>query len=128
MTPTIAIHTIAAMLAVPLGLMIFGSRKGTPTHRALGRAWVALMLVTALTALFIREINDGAFSVIHLLIPFTLAFLVRAIYCIRKFRLTRNPYYQKAHMRSMIGVYIGLVSAGVFAFWPGRLLARLLFG
>ena len=33
-----------------------------------------------------------------------------------------------AHRRVMTGVYIGLVSAGLFVFLPGRLLGSWLFG
>ncbi|MCG8621366.1 MAG: DUF2306 domain-containing protein [Proteobacteria bacterium] len=128
MTPTIAVHTIAALIAVPLGVVILTQKKGTPTHKALGRMWVVLLTITALTGIFIREINDGGFSLIHLLIPITLLGMARAFWCIHRFRQTRNPYYMRRHFIAMAYVYAGLLGAGAFAFWPGRLLSQLLFG
>ena len=35
-------------------------RKGTPGHRLLGRAWVALMVAVALSSFWIFEIQRGA--------------------------------------------------------------------
>ena len=128
MTPTIAIHTIAALAAVPLGVLILTQQKGTPAHKGMGRVWVVLLTITALTGIFIREINDGAFSLIHLLIPITLLGMARAIWCIHKFRTTGNPHYMRRHYISMGFVYAGLIGAGVFAFWPGRLLHSMLVG
>ena len=123
------IHAFMALLAIPVGWYIFLTTKGTPRHRLMGRIWVLLLSSVAITALFITTINPGHYSVIHLLIPYTLGSLVYSIWNIRKFKQTKIPKYKRAHIYSMIGVYIGaLVIAGVFTLMPGRFFYSILFG
>ncbi len=47
-----------ALLAVPLGLYIFVTRKGTKQHRMLGRIWVTFLVVVSLTALREKTIKN----------------------------------------------------------------------
>ena len=79
LTPIIAIHMTAALGAIALGPVALWARKGATQrpklHRAFGYAWVTLMLVTAISALFIRGgrlPNIAGYSPIHLLVPVTL--------------------------------------------------------
>ena len=75
----IAAHLDAALLALVLGAVVLMRRKGTASHRRLGQAWVALMIVVALSSFWILEIRNGAgFSVIHLLSAWTLLALALA--------------------------------------------------
>ena len=123
------IHAFLALLAIPVGWYIFLTTKGTPRHRLMGRIWVLLLSSVAITALSITTINPGHYSVIHLLIPYTLGSLAYSIWNIRKFKQTKIPKYKRAHINSMIGVYIGaLVIAGVFTLMPGRFFYSILFG
>ena len=125
----IYIHAFLALLAIPVGWYIFLTPKGTPRHRLVGRIWVFLLSIVAITALSITAINPGHYSFIHLLIPFTLGSIVYSIWSIRKFKQTRIPKYKRAYIYSMIGVYIGaLVIAGVFTLMPGRFFYSILFG
>jgi uncharacterized membrane protein len=101
----IYIHAFLALLAIPVGWYIFLTTKGTPRHRLMGRIWVLLLSSVAITALSITTINPGHYSVIHLLIPYTLGSLVYSLWNIRKFKQTKIPKYKRAHMNSMIGVY-----------------------
>ncbi|MGB0446085.1 MAG: DUF2306 domain-containing protein [Pseudomonadales bacterium] len=122
-------HAFMALLAIPVGWYIFLTPKGTPRHRLVGRIWVLLLSIVAITALSITTINPGHYSVIHLLIPYTLGSLVYSIWNIRKFKQTKITKYKRAHMNSMIGVYIGaLLIAGVFTLMPGRFFHSVLFG
>lgn len=126
---TIYIHAAFALLAVPLGLYIFSTRKGTPQHRALGRVWVAFLVIVAFTGIFIQEINPGQYSLIHLLIPATIGSLGYSVWSIRKFKATRQKRYKSAHMYSMIGTYVGaLLLAGALTLLPGRFFHQILFG
>ena len=68
----IYIHAVIALLAVPLGLFIFFKKKGTTQHKINGRIWVTLLVLVCFTAVFIKVINPGQYSLIHLLIPWTL--------------------------------------------------------
>ena len=122
-------HAVFALLAVPLGLCILITKKGTKQHRILGRTWASVLIVVSLTAIFIQSINPGQYSLIHLLIPWTLSSLIYSIWNIKQFKKTKIERYKKAHMYSMIGVYVGaLLFAGVFTLMPGRFFHELLFG
>ena len=122
-------HATLALLAVPLGLYILLTQKGTKQHRILGRIWVTFLIIVSLTAIFIQAINPGQYSLIHLLIPWTIGSLIYSIWNIKKFKNTKIERYKFAHMYSMIGVYVGaLLIAGAFTLMPGRLFHHILFG
>ena len=122
-------HATLALLAVPLGLYIFLTKKGTKQHKMLGRIWVTFLIILSLTAIFIQTINPGQYSWIHLLIPFTLVSLIYSIWNIKKYKKTKIERYKYSHMYSMIGVYVGaLLIAGAFTLMPGRFFHEILFG
>ena len=124
----IYIHAFFALMAVPLGLYIFLTKKGTAKHKCFGRIWVAWLLIISVTAVFIQEITPGEYSFIHLLIPLTIGSLIYSIWSIRKFKKTALQKYKYSHMSSMIGVYVGaLILAGAFTLMPGRLFYEILF-
>jgi len=124
----IYIHAFFALIAVPVGLYILLTKKGTQKHKLTGRIWTLFLLIVSFTALFIQAINPGEYSLIHLLIPWTIGSLIYSIWSIRKFQKTKLQKYKKAHMCSMIGVYVGaLLVAGVFTLMPGRLFYEILF-
>ena len=124
----IYIHAFFALIAVPVGLYILLTKKGTQKHKSTGRIWTLFLLIVSFTALFIQAINPGKYSLIHLLIPWTIGSLIYSIWSIRKFQKTKLQKYKKAHMYSMIGVYVGaLLVAGVFTLMPGRLFYEILF-
>jgi uncharacterized membrane protein len=118
MTPLIITHAALAGAAVLLGAVMLARRKGTVSHKWLGRAWVALMAAVALSSFWIFEIRRGAGpSLIHLLSVWTLVSLALAVYFIRRGNV-------RAHRGFMIGTLVGLVVAGAFALAPGRALYR----
>jgi len=118
-TPAILIHLGAALAALALGIAVFLRGKGTFSHRVLGRAWAALMVVTAVSTYWIRV--NGSFSWIHLLSILTLVLLARGIY----YAVTRNL---GAHQKTMKGLFYGaLIVAGAFSFLPQRLLGHMLW-
>jgi uncharacterized membrane protein len=123
MTPIIAVHLTAALMALPLGIVQLARRKGTQGHRALGTLWIAAMLVAAVSSFGIQSLSHGhGFSLIHLLSVWTLIALAVAVIAIRRGNV-------KLHRGFMIGSYLGLVGAGVGAVAvPGRILYRYLFG
>ena len=125
----IYVHAALALLAIPLGLYIFITKKGTKNHKMLGRTWVTVLMIVSLTAIFIQTINPGQYSLIHLLIPYTIGSLIYSIWNIRKFKKTKIESYKIKHMHSMIGVYIGaLLIAGAFTLMPGRFFHEIIFG
>lgn len=103
--------------------MVLFRRKGTPIHKALGRLWVVLMLVTATSAIFINEIRlIGPFSPIHLFVVFTYAGIAQGVWHIRRGEVAR-------HRADMVGLYFGALGlAGAFTLLPGRRMNEVLFG
>ena len=116
-------HAIAAMLAVILGAIQFMREKGTSGHKALGWAWMLLMLYVSVSSFFISEIQLwGAFSPIHLLSIWTLFSLVMAVYHARQGNIRQHKIW-------MVLLYIlALLVTGVFTLWPGRVMHGVLFG
>ena len=89
-------------------------------HRRLGAIYLALMTVTAVAAFFIRSINSGGVSPIHLFIPLTFFGVFGALWHIRHGNI-------RGHRNAMLGLYIGgLLIAGGLTLLPGRLLHHVL--
>jgi len=124
-----AIHLSAALLATAIGPVALWARRGGAQHprlhRATGYAWVTLMVLTSLSALFIRNSPLAllaGFSLIHLLIPLTLGMLFLAF----RFLFQGNI---AGHRKTMRNLYIGAcLGAGFFTLSPGRHLGQLVWG
>ncbi|HSW18320.1 MAG TPA: DUF2306 domain-containing protein [Ramlibacter sp.] len=129
LTPVIAVHMTAALAAIALGpVALWARRQGAARprlHRAFGYAWVTLMIVAALSAMFIRNFhapNLLGYTPIHLLVP-----VVFGILTLSFMKLARGNV--KGHRRMMQGLYVGAcVVAGAFTLLPGRYLGNLIFG
>jgi uncharacterized membrane protein len=118
----IQLHAISALSALVIGVVQFTAPKGNIPHRSLGYIWVTLMAMTAITAIFIREINDGGFSWIHIFVPITL-------YGIVEFSIRARRGLTAKHRSTALGMFFAaLVIPGIFAFIPGRLMHTTLFG
>lgn len=116
----IQLHVATVVPAFMLGTwQIFASRKGSPLHRAIGWTYLALMVLTAITVIFVRAVVGptwNGFGLIHLFVPLTFWGVYNAIAGVR----TRNI---GRHRRAMIGLYIGaLLIAGGLTFLPGRIM------
>ncbi len=128
LTPLIAIHLSAALSAVALGPVALWARKGRfphpRLHRAFGYAWVTMMLVTATTAIFIRDTglpNIAGYTPIHLLVPVVFVSLFGAFRALAKGDIRR-------HRMAMQALYVGAcIVAGVFTLLPARYLGHLVW-
>ena len=129
MVSIISLHAFLAVLSVPLAIGILVAEKGTRQHKHFGTIWVSLIVIVAFSAIFIQELNDGTYSAIHLLIPWTLAILFLSIWSIRQYQQSQVEFFRRVHMYTMIIVFVGsVVIAGAFTLTPGRLIHQLLFG
>jgi uncharacterized membrane protein len=119
----IQIHAFAAMTAFVLGLVQLYRTKGTPSHRATGYVWVAMMIAVAASGFWIHEIRLwGPWSPIHFLSIFTLFMLPLGVLRARAHNVT-------AHKWTMVSIFAGaLVIAGIFTFVPGRIMFKVVFG
>jgi uncharacterized membrane protein len=118
-------HLATILPAFVIGTYMMASRKGSPLHRALGKTYMILMLVTAVISLFMGAVVGprlfNHFGFIHLF-----SFLV--LYSVPSAYFAARSHNVKKHRNSMIGLYVGgLLIAGAFTFTPGRLLYTWLF-
>ena len=60
LTLPILLHLAAVLPALAIGATVLARRKGTATHRLLGRIWVGLMITAALSSFWIFELRQGA--------------------------------------------------------------------
>lgn len=120
--PLVQAHTLAATLAIVLGSAQFILSKGGRRHRWLGRAWVLLLALAALTSLGIHGIRAfGSLSWIHGLSVLTLIVLFAGVRHARAGRI-------EAHRWTMVGLFVGaLLITGLFTLVPGRLMHAVLF-
>lgn len=118
----VLIHLGAAVSVVALTVFQLTAAKGVWLHRVLGYVWLGLMSTVAISSIFIRELNHGHFSFIHLFTLLTLITVPQIVYFARTHRVD-------SHKRAVYGLVIGgLVIAGAFTFMPGRLMWNLFFG
>ena len=122
-TNPIPLHAIMAMIAIILGGIQLSMKKGGTIHKLLGRIWVGLMLIVAITSFFIHEIKLwGAYSPIHLLSLWTIFILGVGVYYARVGNIKR-------HKQVMIATYFfALILTGFFTLYPGRIMHQILIG
>lgn len=134
LTPLIAVHMTAAIAAVVLGPVALWARRGHATrqthsqrprlHRAIGYAWVTLMVVTAISAIFIRDFklpNIAGYTPIHLLVPIVFGSLFLAFRALLRGNVT-------THRRVMVWLYVSAcIVAGGFTLLPSRYLGGLIW-
>lgn len=117
----VQIHIVTAIAALVFGIAMFVRTKGTRSHKMIGKLFLALMLVTATSALFIRYLNDGSFSWIHIFVPVTFIAAFETVFYIRKGNL-------KGHKRAVKGLFFGaLLIPGALSFLPGRTMWMMFF-
>jgi len=117
----VIIHVATVLPAIPLGGYVLLAAKGTPRHRLLGKIWLALMLITATSAIFIQA--SGGFSFIHIFVPVTFHAAWKTIATARRGDI-------QAHKRHLVFTYLtALMIPGIVAFaLPGRLMNVMLLG
>lgn len=135
LTPLIAVHMTAALAAIAIGPIALWARRGHASrdlhsqrprlHRAAGYAWVTLMMVTALSAVFIRDFrlpNIAGYTLIHLLVPTVLITLFVSFRALLRGNLAR-------HRQAMVSLYVSAcLVAGAFTLLPNRFLGQLVWG
>jgi uncharacterized membrane protein len=120
------LHLATVVPAFGLGLFQLLKRKGTSTHKLLGRVYMLLMMATGIITLIMpaqvgpRFLNH--FGFIHIFSLLALCSVPIAYVAARRGHI-------RAHRAAMISLYVGgILIAGAFAFSPGRMLHRWLFG
>lgn len=118
MSTVVAIHALSAIGALLLGPLALGLRKGTPGHRAAGYGWVLLMVMAAVSSLFIRDFrlpNVAGYTPIHIVTGVSFVGLGLGLWHVMHGNVRR-------HRRAMQITYGALVAAGVLSLLPHRIL------
>lgn len=120
------LHLATILPAFAIGTWLLLNRKGSTKHKRLGRAYMVLMLATAIITLYMpAEVGPqflGHFGFIHGFSLLPLCLVPTAYRAARRGDVRR-------HRANMVGLYVGgILIAGAFAFSPGRLLHTWLFG
>ena len=120
------LHLATVVPAFVIGAFQLFRRKGTPSHKLLGKIYMVLMLATGFITLAMpaevgpRFLNH--FGFIHI-------FSLLALFNVPVAYIAARRGYIKAHRGAMLGLYLGgILVAGAFAFSPGRMLHEWLFG
>ena len=121
-SPVIIVHLVFALVAFLIGFIQLLGPKGTMTHRILGWTWVVMMMTVAISSFFIHALNPNGFSLIHILSVLVVCLLPIGVYAARRHNIN-------LHSRIMRNTFLGgLVVAGIFTFFPGRLIWQMFFG
>lgn len=116
-TALIILHTLAAAAAGVVGTWLLVGRKGSSSHRLLGRTWLVLMATVGFSSFGIYKTS---FSWIHGLSLLMLVMLVRGLMYARQHKVQQ-------HKKTMMGIYFGaLLLTGLFTLLPGRLIGKAL--
>lgn len=118
----VQLHLFAALSALFVALFMLKGAKGTRAHRVVGWAWVALMMTTAVSSFFIRELSPGKLGYIHILSGWVAFATPLGVWAARTHRV-------RLHQHLMTGLVVGgLFIAGALTFIPGRLMFEVFFG
>jgi len=116
------LHIVTIGTALALTPVMMLRRRGDRLHRRLGRVWAGAMFLTALFTFWIRGINDGSLSCIHIFSAITIVQVPVIVWTARTHRHARH----RDTVRAMVA--FALLTAGFFTFPFDRLLGHWLFG
>jgi uncharacterized membrane protein len=111
-------HVVAALFVLAIGPIQILRRRRDRVHRTMGYLWVAAMYYVCFSSFWI--VTDGHFSWLHGLSAFTIVTVTLGLVS----AIRRNI---PSHLGNMVGSYIGIAVAFVFAAAvPGRAIPQLL--
>lgn len=103
------VHSLACLVALAAGPVGFATRKGSPRHVLVGRAYMIAMLVLNMTALGLYRV--GTFFFPHVLAVTTLVLIAVGWGSARLIR--RHVAWRHMHLSAMILSYYLLIGGGV---------------
>ncbi|CAM4399538.1 DUF2306 domain-containing protein [Vibrio astriarenae] len=120
------LHLATILPAFLFATVILFIKKGSETHKTVGRFTAFLLLASSVISLAmparVGPTYYDHFGFIHLLSIVVILSVPRAYIAIRQGNVLM-------HKVTMLNVYLGgFVIAGFFAFMPGRMLNSLIFG
>lgn len=111
-------HVVAALFVLAVGPVQIFRRRRDRIHRTMGYLWVAAMYYVCVSSFWI--VSEGHFTWLHGLSAFTMVTVTLGLIS----AIRRNI---RSHLGNMIGSYIGICVAFIFAVSvPGRSIPQLL--
>lgn len=102
----VLLHLAAGLTAIGLGGYQLAAAKGTPRHRALGRVYIAAMVVTCLSAFGLFRLT-GQFNGLHGLAVISLITVTVGVLAARR----GTQAAMRTHALCMAFSYVGLLAA-----------------
>ena len=126
----VQLHLATLLVAIACTTVLLSGVKGTRLHRVLGWTWSGAMLTTATATLFIAaapgapslHVGGLRLGYLHLFALLTFISVPRAVVAARSHDVGRHAGIIAGFLMGGLGL------AGLFAFLPGRLMWRVMFG
>jgi uncharacterized membrane protein len=115
-------HLLSMATALALTPIMLLRPRGTMSHRQIGWVWAILMFGSAFVSFWVRGINHGSFSPIHVLSAIVTISVPLTVLAARRHKVSRH----RRGIRALVTG--GLLTAGFFTFPFDRLLGHWLFG
>jgi len=121
-SPQGLIHFISSVIGLIIGLYLLIVKKGTSSHKLLGKIFGFSLVVVNISALFIYDFNDGKIGPFHYLIPVSLFFLLYG--WIPMLQKKKTPKTINKHIIGMIGASLGLWAAGATEYYMREIVTE----
>lgn len=121
-SPIVWLHLATVMTPLALTPVQLLRRRGDRLHRLVGWIWAVPLFATAVATFWIRDINPGGLSYIHIFSLITVVTVPLLVLAARHDRIAR-------HRGAVRGLVTGaLLIAGYITLLPGRMLGGWLWG
>lgn len=111
-SPFILVHLATALVALPLGAWQLTARPGTKLHARTGAAYILIMYISLLSALF--NYRPGTIWLFFYILAIVgLVTLTAGVVRLRQWLRTRTPVYLEKHAINMGFSWLGLFMAGM---------------
>lgn len=107
----IAMHTVAAVVAILCGLVVVFRPKGSALHKRVGKVYTVSIIAMIILSAFIREINHDQFSIFHLISIQTFLFVAAGM--LSQIFRDRIRHWYLWHARFMLYSYVTLIVTGI---------------
>lgn len=114
----IIIHALAASFALIFGAVQLLRKKGTQSHKIIGRIWVACMYAVIFTSFGIQTLNGG-FSWLHGLSILTFFTVSIGIIAAIKGRIDSHKAFMTGSYFGILGAFVGVIAV------PARRIPQL---
>lgn len=115
------IHLASAVIGLATGTYLLIAKKGSKTHKLIGRIFGYSVIIVNVSALFIYDFNGGKIGPFHFLIPVSLFFLLYGWIPMIKKKKSKN--FINKHIIGMIGASLGLWAAGATEYYFRELVS-----